>query len=173
MFFVAATDSQHSLLALAFAFPILEAKSTKAELFGMVREPGALPVNGAVVDLINTSTNAKLSVTSGMNGTYRFFTLTAGSYQIAVAKAGCATLRRDGSVIRVGDQVRIDLELRVGVVSQSVEVTAAAPLLQSSRGTASSAEYGRSNGGVIMVNQKSGSNSLHGTPFEFSAMSSF
>ena len=31
----------------------------------------------------------------------------------------------------------------------------------------SSAEYGRSNGGVIMVNQKSGSNSLHGTLFEF------
>src|SRR6185503_13509552 len=30
-----------------------------------------------------------------------------------------------------------------------------------------SAEYGRSNGGVIMVNQKSGSNSLHGTLFEF------
>ena len=30
-----------------------------------------------------------------------------------------------------------------------------------------SAEYGRSNGGVIMVNQKSGSNNLHGTLFEF------
>jgi hypothetical protein len=30
-----------------------------------------------------------------------------------------------------------------------------------------SAEYGRSNGGVIMVNQKSGSNELHGTLFEF------
>ena len=30
-----------------------------------------------------------------------------------------------------------------------------------------SAEYGRSNGGVIMVNQKSGSNEFHGTLFEF------
>src|SRR6185503_6506271 len=30
-----------------------------------------------------------------------------------------------------------------------------------------SAEYGRSNGGVIMVNQRSGSNDLHGTLFEF------
>src|SRR2546425_13161146 len=30
-----------------------------------------------------------------------------------------------------------------------------------------SAEYGRSNGGIIMVNQKSGSNSLHGSLFEF------
>ncbi len=30
-----------------------------------------------------------------------------------------------------------------------------------------SVEYGRSNGGVIMVNQKSGSNNLHGTFFEF------
>ena len=167
-----------------------------------------------------------------------------------LSKQGFATLHRDGIVIRVGDQISLDLELRVGDVSQSVEVTAAAPLLQSSRGTASfvveqkkmvslpldgrnfvplialspgvnlppgnllpringsrprtseyiydgisvlqpepgqvafypivdaieefrvetnspSAEYGRSNGGVIMVNQKYGSNDLHGTLFEF------
>lgn len=226
------------------------AQSTKAELFGAVRDPRSMPVHGAAVDLVNTSTGAKLSVTSDVNGGYHFFALRAGTYSIAVAKEGFARLRRDGIVVRVGDQVSIDLGLRVGDLTQSIEVTAAAPLLQSTRGTASyvveqkkvvslpldgrnfvplialspgvnlppgnllprvngsrprvseyiydgisvlqpepgqvafypivdaieefrvetnspSAEYGRSNGGVIMVNQKSGSNSLHGTLFEF------
>jgi hypothetical protein len=207
-------------------------------------------VNGAAVDLVNTGTEVKRSVVSDDNGSYHFFALPAGTYSVTVAKEGFAKLQRDGVALRVGDQINLDLALRVGNVTESVEVTAAAPLLQSTRGTASivveqekvvalpldgrnfvplialspgvnlppgsllpringsrprtseyiydgisvlqpepgqvafypivdaieefrvetnspSAEYGRSNGGVIMVNQKSGSNSLHGTLFEF------
>lgn len=237
------------VLVAASSFP-LQAQSTKAELFGTVRDPGNLSVNDAIVELTNTGTETKLSVATDINGNYHFFALPAGTYRISVAKEGFTTLRRDGIALRVGDQVNLELELRVGDVSQSIEVTAAAPLLQSTRGTASlvveqkkvislpldgrnfiplialspgvnlppgnllpringsrprvseyiydgisvlqpepgqvafypivdaieefrvetnspSAEYGRSNGGVIMVNQKSGSNSLHGTLFEF------
>jgi hypothetical protein len=236
-------------LLLVLARPA-RAQSTKAELFGVVRDPSSRPVNGAAVDLINTGTGAKLSAASDLSGSYHFFALAAGSYRIDIAKHGFPALRRDGIVVRVGDRITLDFDLQVGDVSQSVEVTAAAPLLQSSRGTASfvveqkrvvslpldgrnfvpllalspgvnlppgnllprfngsrprtseyiydgisvlqpepgqvafypvvdaieefrvetnsySAEYGRSNGGVIMVNQKSGSNDLHGTLFEF------
>ena len=39
--------------------------------------------------------------------------------------------------LRVGDRLSLDLDLKIGDVSQAVEVTAAAPLLQSNRGTAS------------------------------------
>jgi hypothetical protein len=238
-----------ALLLLAVSSPI-QAQSTKAELFGVVRDAAGLPAEGATVELINTGTDTKLSVQSGADGAYHFFALAAGSYQIVLTKSGFATLRRHGVVIRVGDQISLDLELKVGDVSQSVNVTAVAPLLQSSRGTASfvveqkkivslpldgrnfvpllalspgvnlppgnllprfngsrprtseyiydgisvlqpepgqvafypivdaieefrvetnsySAEYGRSNGGVIMVNQKYGSNALHGSLFEF------
>ncbi len=112
-------------------------QSTKAELFGIVRDPGALPVNGAAVDLTNVGTDVKLSVRSGADGSYSFLALPAGTYRIEVAKEGFAGLRRDGLVLRVGDRLGLDLELRVGEMSQSVEVKAAAPLLQSSRGTAS------------------------------------
>ena len=43
-------------------------------------------------------------------------------------------LRRDELVLRVGDQIMLDLELQIGAIAESVNVTAAAPLLQSSRG---------------------------------------
>src|SRR5258705_7819607 len=122
---------------LVLSLSQLRGQSTKAELFGIVRDPGGLPVNGATVDLINTGTEAKLHVESDMHGVYHFFALPAGSYRIAVVKNGFARLRRDGIVVRVGDRLSLDLELPIGDVSQSVEVTAAAPLLQASRGTAS------------------------------------
>jgi hypothetical protein len=125
------------ILLASGSFCALRAQSTKAELFGTVHDPRSLPVNGAAVDLINTATDTRLSVVSAEDGNYHFFALPAGTYRIEVGKEGFATLRRDGVVLRVGDQINLDLELRVGDVSQAIEVTAAAPLLQSTRGTAS------------------------------------
>jgi hypothetical protein len=226
------------------------AQSTKAELYGTVRDPGGLAVGDAMVELTNTALDVKQSMMTDENGAYRFLALPAGTYKISISKNGFSTLNRDGILLQVGEQIALDLDLMVGNVSESVDVAAAAPLLQSTRGTVSftvdqkkvitlpldgrnfvpllalspgvnlppgnllprfngsrprtseyiydgisvlqpepgqvayypiidaidefrvetnsySAEYGRSNGGVIMVNQKSGSNTLHGTLFEF------
>jgi len=225
-------------------------QSTKAELSGVVRDGSGAAVTGAAVYLVHGGTAVSLTRETDGEGAFHFFGLVAGSYRIRVQKDGFAPLTRDGIVLRVGDQVRLDLAVQVGEASQAVEVTAAAPLLQSTRGTASfvadqkrivtlpldgrnfvplialspgvnlppgnllpringsrprvseyiydgisvlqpepgqvafypipdaieefrvetnsySAEYGRSNGGVIMVNQKSGTNQLRGTLFSF------
>jgi hypothetical protein len=229
---------------------LLPAQSTKAELLGVVRDPAGLAVRGALVTLTNIETGLANSSTTADDGAYQFLALPNGSYRLSVSKGGFAPLEREGLALRVGDRVGIDLDLKLGDAAQAVQVTAAAPLLQSNRGTVSfvveqkkivtlpldgrnfvplialapgvslppgnllpringsrprvseyiydgisvlqpepgqvafypiidaidefrveinsySAEYGRSNGGVIMVNQKSGSNSLHGTLFEF------
>ncbi|MGJ5819899.1 TonB-dependent receptor domain-containing protein [Paludibaculum fermentans] len=234
----------------ALSFGPLAGQSTKAELFGVVSDPGHLPVSLAIVQLTNTGTNLVSSVTTRTDGSYQFLALPAGAYQVSVQKPGFAPLQRDGITLRVGDRLEVPLTLKVGDATQVVEVTAAAPLLQASRGTVSyvveqrkvvtlpldgrnfvplialspgvslppgnllprvngsrprvseyiydgvsvlqpepgqvafypvidaidefrveansySAEYGRSNGGVIMVNQKAGTNDLHGTLFEF------
>src|SRR6266849_2669195 len=94
-----------ALLLLALSLSTLKAQSTKAELFGIVRDPAGLPVGGAAVDLINTAMDTRLSLKSDTNGAYHFFALPAGSYRIAVAKDGFAALRRDGIAIRVGDRI--------------------------------------------------------------------
>lgn len=237
--------------AIAFLLaPSFRAQSTKAELLGVVRDPSALPVRSAVVELKSEGTGAIVSAATSDEGAYQFFALPAGEYRLSVSKDGFALLRREGITLRVGDRLTLDVDLKLGDARQTVEVTAAAPLLQSNRGTVSfvveqkkvvalpldgrnfvplialapgvtlppgsvlpringsrprtseyiydgisvlqpepgqvafypivdaidgfrvetnsySAEYGRSNGGVIMVNQKSGSNELHGTLFEF------
>jgi hypothetical protein len=228
----------------------LHAQSTKAELSGSVRDPAGLPVEGAEVQLVNANTQAERSYVTGGNGEYHFFALQPGTYTITVNKNGFTALRREGVALRVGDQVSLELPLQIGRVTETINVTEAAPLLQSNRGTVGfvveqekvvtlpldgrnfvplialspgvmlppasalpringsrprvseyiydgisvlqpepgqvayfpvvdaieefrvetnsySAEYGRSNGGVIMVNHKSGSNEFHGSVFEF------
>src|SRR5262245_60051558 len=124
-------------LPLLFAMTsTLQAQSTKAELFGIIRDPSGLPVNAARVELTNAGTDAKSAVETDLNGGYHFFALTAGAYRLAATKRGFTALRREGIVVRVGDQLNLDLQLQVGDVSQSILVTAGAPLLQTTRGTA-------------------------------------
>ena len=59
-----------AFLLLVFSPSMLYGQSTKAELFGVVRDPAGLPVGGAAVDLVNTGTEGKLSVQSGTAGNY-------------------------------------------------------------------------------------------------------
>src|SRR5262245_55118863 len=116
------------------ASSIARGQSTKAELFGILRDRSGLPVSSATVELVNARTESKLTAESDTGGVYHFFALPAGSYQITVTKTGFSTLRRDGIVVRVGEQVSLDLQLPVGDVAQSIVVTEAAPLLRSTRG---------------------------------------
>lgn len=239
----------HLLTFFVVTWPVV-AQSTKAEIFGAIYDPGRLAVSKARLRLSNLRTGIVSASASGEDGHYEFLALPAGEYRLNVEREGFAPLIREGILLRVGDRISLDLFLQVGDATQSVQVTAAQPLLQSNRGTVSfvvdqrqvatlpldgrnfvpllalspgvslppgstlpringsrprvseyiydgvsvlqpepgqvaffpiidaieefrvevnsySAEYGRSNGGVIMVNQKSGSNELRGTLFEF------
>src|SRR5262245_20028096 len=85
------------------SFSTLLAQSTKAELFGILRDPSGLPVGAANVELVNTGTEIKSSAETDTDGSYHFYALSAGSYKLSVAKQGFTTLQRDGIVLRVGD----------------------------------------------------------------------
>src|ERR1051325_9327243 len=126
-------------LALCCLLPaaVLQAQSTKAELFGTLFDPSHLVLSGATVEVVNTLTNASVSMSTDASGAFHFTALPAATYQLRVAKAGFNTLRRDGLVLRTGDRIHLDLLLSVGDVSQSVDVTAGTPLLQTNRGTTS------------------------------------
>src|SRR6476619_297498 len=107
------------LVVLGLVAGGLEAQSTKVELSGVVRDPAGLPVEGAAVRLLNVSTDAEQSVSTGPEGQYHFFALQPGAYAIMVTKSGFAALRRDGVALRVGDQISLDLALQIGNVEQS------------------------------------------------------
>jgi hypothetical protein len=62
-------------------------------------------------------------------GSYRFVNLVPGKYRIEAEKAGFKRFRE--AVVEVESAVRIDVSMEVGEVTQTVEVSAQTPLLQS------------------------------------------
>ncbi len=61
----------------------------------------------------------------------------AGQYVLTVEQPGFRTYRQSGITLRLADRTALDVKLEVGQPSQSVDVTAAAPLLQTASGEVS------------------------------------
>src|SRR5271167_1582390 len=100
-------------------------------ILGTVTDASGSAVRGATVTLTNEGTNAALSTTSGSDGGYKFTPVRIGSYKITVTFQGFETIVRPHVNVNVGENVVADFSLKPGNVTTTVEVTAAAPVLQS------------------------------------------
>jgi hypothetical protein len=123
------------LLALsavvASQFPI-QAQEARGTLLGRVTDPSNAVIVGAKIDATNVETGVRLSSVTNRAGDYIFPLLVPGSYSIKVENPGFKTYTRTGIVLRVNDQVAINVELEVGQASQTVQVNAETPLLDTS-----------------------------------------
>ena len=121
--------------ALVVAILILGVVSfaqTTANLAGTITDSSGGAVPGVKVTLTNTETGVERQVLSNDAGLYEFTALQPGEYKIAAAKEGFAQETRSGIRLEVNQTARVDFSLRVGAVSENVQVTAAAPMLESS-----------------------------------------
>jgi Carboxypeptidase regulatory-like domain len=119
-----------SVLVLVFVMTAsLQAQST-ALLTGTVVDPSGAVVPGAQVVCQNTGTGLKSMVTTNEQGVFRFPDLPIGDYEVIVSHAGFQTLARTGLQLLTGHSVDLRLELSVGATQQTVQVSAAAPVVQ-------------------------------------------
>ncbi len=81
-------------------------------------------VAGAKVTLTNTGTGIASSATTNSDGYYLFDLVHVGKYKITVEKDGFATYLQEGIVLELNQNARVDVALKVGRTSQTVEVTA-------------------------------------------------
>src|SRR5690349_21845056 len=95
-----------------------------------VNDSTGAPIAGAAATLVNTGTNERRVAENAADGTYRFVNLVPGSYRLDVEKPGFKRYTRDRIAVDVEAAVRLDIGMQVGDVSQSVEVKAEAPLIQ-------------------------------------------
>src|SRR5205823_3431560 len=76
------------------------------------------------------ATMARYPSVSDERGEYHLLGLPAGQYVVTVEQPGFRVYRQSGITLRLADRTALDVKLEVGQSSQTVEVTAAAPLLQ-------------------------------------------
>src|SRR5436190_1125126 len=115
------------ILALAAAVPAY-AQEIRGNINGVVRDKdGVIP--GAVVTVINTDTNQTQHLVTNAKGYFEAVLLNPGTYAVKVEMNGFKTMNQNGIILAVGQTLTVPLTLEVGGLTEVVEVTAAAPII--------------------------------------------
>lgn len=130
-------EKRLQLLPLGFAVLLLAlgpstgwGQTFYGSIAGTVLDASGGAVPGAAVTLTNLGTSEKRAMQSDPSGSYTFVNLVPGRYRIDAEKSGFKHFTREPVIVEVQNALRIDISMEVGAVTQTVEVTAATPLLQ-------------------------------------------
>jgi hypothetical protein len=118
-----------AVCALLAAASLLAQFETAAVL-GTVRDPSGSVVPKAVVTLTNQDTGIQAKATTDTNGNYDFPDVRVGSYTVEVEATGFSKVSTKDVGVTVNARQRVDLTLQVGAVTQTVEVSGAASVLE-------------------------------------------
>src|SRR5215208_5978941 len=108
------------------------AQTPSGEISGVVTDPSGAPMPGVTIPLTNQSTNAVRELQTNESGLYVMPAIQPGVYTLKATLSGFRTLERKDITVQVGSASRIPLTLEVGQLTEVVEITGGAPLLQSS-----------------------------------------
>ena len=117
------------IIALFAAFQ-LAAQVDTGMILGTVRDQSGGVVPNAVVTLTNEGTHVTLKTVTNAEGVYQFPALRIGNYTVSAESVGFAKAANSGVALNIQQRLVLDFTLTPGAVSQSVEVTAAPPQLQ-------------------------------------------
>ncbi|MEK6320856.1 MAG: TonB-dependent receptor [Acidobacteriota bacterium] len=124
---------------LLFACPLtVLAQQETATITGEVKDASGAVVPQAMVTVTNVGTNISVKIETNDQGSYTVSSLRPGDYTVTVEKSGFNKTLHSGVTLQVNQFARIDITLQTGQVSEVVEVTGGAPLLEtetSSRGS--------------------------------------
>ncbi|MCX6630544.1 MAG: carboxypeptidase-like regulatory domain-containing protein, partial [Candidatus Solibacter sp.] len=115
-----------SLLAIAFCASAQEFRGT---LMGRVTDPSGLAVPNVKIVVLKTDTNARSETISGPDGNYTAPLLAPGAYEVTAEAPGFKKYQHAGIQVGTNERIAEDIQLQVGSASESVTVTADAPLL--------------------------------------------
>ena len=121
------------LLAAALSFSALSiAQQTRGNITGRVADSSNAVMPGVTVKATNIATNVVASAETNSEGQFEILYLPPGDYILSVEKTGFKKYVRHGIELRVDDELTFEVQLEPGQVSESVTVTSATTLLQTS-----------------------------------------
>ena len=131
---------QRLVLALALAWLAIvatpsfaHAQAVTGTLLGNVTDGTGGTLPGVTVTATETKTNTSRTVVTNEAGYYSFNSLLNGTYNVTAELQGFRKVLREEVKVDVNTTIRVDLKLEVGQMSETVNVSSEAPLLQTDR----------------------------------------
>jgi hypothetical protein len=104
-------------------------------ILGDVTDQSGGVVSGATVTVLDTQRGVARTLTTDEAGAYNAPTLIPGNYTVRVEAKGFKKIERPNIVLEVGKEVRVDLTVQPGEQSQTITVTEAIPLIETTNAT--------------------------------------
>lgn len=120
-----------ALLVMLLGALSLAQSTTDGAIGGTVTDTNGAVVSGAKLVIHNNGTNAEQTATADATGYFRVGGLQPGSYTVSVSEKGFAPYKATQVIVQVGSITELSPKLAVGGVSETVEVTAEAPQINS------------------------------------------
>ncbi len=149
------------VISLCAAMSLTAQSGYEAQIRGTITDPSGALVVGANVTLVNSSTGVPMTTKTNEKGLYTFNGLRPDKYDLFVESSGFRRAESKDIVLSVSQQAVANITLQIGTVSASVNVTEAAPLLDTGSatlGTTVSGDatrqiplYGRSYFGLVFL----------------------
>jgi hypothetical protein len=130
-------------LSIAFSFSLFAPSPARgqavaiAEVSGTVSDPSGLAVVGAQVQMTQMDKHTVRSTVTDTSGKYTLPNLPVGPYQLEVKAPGFKEYVQSGLVLQVGNNIQINVSLQVGSVTETVEVTGSASLVETKENSVS------------------------------------
>ncbi|HME12280.1 MAG TPA: carboxypeptidase-like regulatory domain-containing protein, partial [Candidatus Acidoferrum sp.] len=109
--------------------PRSSAQSTGGRIRGTITDTSGSSIAAAQIQLVNEATHATRDLQSGANGEYIFIEIPVGTYDLSVTITGFKKYERKGIVLDLNEVVSLDVALQVGGATETVEVTGAPPVV--------------------------------------------
>jgi len=118
------------ICGIVMSCAVIWAQASTAQINGTVRDATGLAVPGAEVKVTQTDTGAVRTAATGADGAYVLPNLPIGPYSLEVSKEGFSKYLQSGIVLQVASNPTVEVALKVGAVTEQVQVEANAALVE-------------------------------------------
>jgi hypothetical protein len=123
------------LLGIFFIVSPSHSQGNQGRITGTITDQSGGLMAGATVTVVDVERGDTRTVTTGDSGEYNAPNLLPGAYTVRAEAKGFKTVERQKIVVEVGKELRVDLSLQPGDVSQTITITESIPLVETTNAT--------------------------------------
>ncbi len=126
-----------SVLVFALPRPLHAQAVSNASITGRISDEQGSVLPGAQIKLLGAENGSVQNAVANAEGIYTIPSISIGSYRLEATASGFQTYVQTGISLRVGDDAQINIQMKIGAVSERVEVNASSAMLQTQQNTIS------------------------------------